>query len=78
MKTVLRFKEVMENILLPKYALIVIFVISSTKRIFCNLCDLQGIFCNLCDGFQQRLNRCLPTLVIPWGQQVYLEYFVIF
>ena len=42
-ETVLRFKEILENIFLPKYALIIIFVISSTKRIFCNLYDLQKL-----------------------------------
>ena len=41
MKTVLRFEESYENILLPKYALIIIFLNSSLKRIFGNLCALQ-------------------------------------
>ena len=31
----------MKNTLLPKYALIIIFVISSSNMIYCNLCDLQ-------------------------------------
>ena len=40
-KTVLRLREIMKNILLPKYALIIVFVIVSLKRSFCNFCDLQ-------------------------------------
>ena len=30
-----------KNILVPKYNFIIFFLISSSKRIFCNLCNLQ-------------------------------------
>ena len=74
-ETVLRFKEVMENILLSECDLIIILVSSSTRRNFCNLCGLQKITDSLShehglDRFQQWLNRCFATWVIPRVQHV--------